>query len=746
MSKAIEYAHHPMNLSWVKSFFGSRVQVFWVIVLLMLQNVVVYQNHYFHDVGFPWDFPQGYYAFTAFWTTLASQGFFPAWVPFHSMGMPFDLILQTGSHYPPLWIFPLLRIEYSLHAAVVFQCLHVLFGALGMFAFLQVSIPNSRYRLFYAFFGAFVFQFFGGFYSNAQHVDIIRAYAMVPWLFYFFWLSESGKPKVSPRHFFIPGIILFFMTGAYPGNIISGLVVVGLFCLLQMIFFWQQGSSFKDIFRLAGFIFLMAGLGLAASFFHLAPAWLFKDYLVRSAEAGNFGGMAKLGIQHLPALFLVNDVISGDTSMSMTSTYITLPALILLSFLPMREIKQQWVNAGILAFTVLMVAGSDSFFWFVLAKLFSPMRLSRFPSSDYRIFIAIMLIYFACLGLKTILEGDVTRKSLVARCMLIFFWFFQGIYVSYPVLRSAPVYQATVICLLTLACLAFFVIYKEKYFWTIAFLIMASLLLTTVDAIRVLPQMGLTLIRYSTWQEPAISTIYDLVGVPLKDNNHLLAYEILAMMPERRPERIIVPEPRNSFTYYQGFVTGKYILNTFKAPNLLQIAVTVLDTPFYEKYMLDKWMPVFIEQPKSFVSDTNFSVPFDAFRTATREASDANLSTVRQTHYGINEIEYNLSLSKSLIMIENEIYFPGWTATLISDQGITQEIQAFSVNGVFRAWQLPAGNYKMTARFEMPNQKLYSGISIVALLLWVFAVSGYARSRKLQAYLNGDTHHPSMLS
>ncbi len=36
--------------------------------------------------------------------------------------------------------------------------------------------------------GAFVFQFFGGFYSNAEHVDIIRAFALTPWLLYSFHL------------------------------------------------------------------------------------------------------------------------------------------------------------------------------------------------------------------------------------------------------------------------------------------------------------------------------------------------------------------------------------------------------------------------------------------------------------------------------------------------------------------------------------------------------------------------------
>lgn len=323
MRKSDSYAPPFLTSSLLKIFVAPRFQVLWFIGLLTLQNLVVFHNQYFRDFGFPWDFVAGYYAWTVFWTTLVSQGVYPAWAPFFSMGIPFDLILQTGAHYPPLWIFPLSKIEYSLHAAVVFQCLHVLFGAVGMFLFLRLSIPNNRYQQCYAFFGAFVFQFFGGFYSNAEHVDIIRAFALTPWLFYFFYLCGPAAPKLSLRHLFIPGLILFISTGAYPGNIISSLFVAGLFCLFQLIWLWQQGSTLKDTLRLAALIFLMTCLGFGLSFFHLGPAWFLRGYLVRSAEAGHFANLVWLSIKHLPALFLENGVVPGE--ISMTSTYLTHP-------------------------------------------------------------------------------------------------------------------------------------------------------------------------------------------------------------------------------------------------------------------------------------------------------------------------------------------------------------------------------------------------------------------------------------
>ena len=115
-----------------------------------------------------------------------SRGSLAEWMPFQSMGYPFRLHLQSGLWYPPLWVFPLLKIPYTLSAAVTLQALHVLLGALGMYALLHTTLRTRREALL----GAFVFQLFGGFYSNAEHVDIVRAFAFTPW-----WLACLVPPR-----------------------------------------------------------------------------------------------------------------------------------------------------------------------------------------------------------------------------------------------------------------------------------------------------------------------------------------------------------------------------------------------------------------------------------------------------------------------------------------------------------------------------------------------------------------------
>ena len=91
------------------------------LLALSVQNIIIYFNHYFNRIGFPWDFDKSYYVSPAFWTTAVNLGIFPQWVPFQAMGYPLFLKANAAFHYPFYWIFPLFSIPYTLQDAVFFQ-------------------------------------------------------------------------------------------------------------------------------------------------------------------------------------------------------------------------------------------------------------------------------------------------------------------------------------------------------------------------------------------------------------------------------------------------------------------------------------------------------------------------------------------------------------------------------------------------------------------------------------------------
>ena len=78
-----------------------------------------------------------------------------------------------------------------------------------------------------------------------------------------------------------------------------------------------------------------------------------------------------------------------------------------------------------------MAMGSNSFFWQTMASLFPALELSRFPFSDYKIFIAIPLVIFAIVGIKAIVEGKFSLKKFAIRTGFVLSWFSLGIYMLY---------------------------------------------------------------------------------------------------------------------------------------------------------------------------------------------------------------------------------------------------------------------------------------------------------------------------
>ena len=321
-------------------------------IFLLIQNVAIFWAHYFRNVGFPLDFLTTYYAWPAFWTTAISTGIFPQWIPYQSMGYPLATNAQSGLYYPIFWLFPLLHIPFTLQAAVIVQTLHVLFGSIGMFLLLNLIFKSSRY----AFIGAVAFQFFGGFYSNAEHSDIIRAFSITPWLFYVIKLNID-KPSITRRSLFIPIVIYFLATGGYPGNFISSLFIIPIFLCLEIFHAYLKVK--RRALKVGAAMFGLIVIGISISAIHIGPIWQERNELTRFISlTPQHTGLWK---KDIPALFMSSRPISGEPSM--ISTFVTLPMLIFASFISISAIKKHWIFITILILSILMVAGPHSAFW-----------------------------------------------------------------------------------------------------------------------------------------------------------------------------------------------------------------------------------------------------------------------------------------------------------------------------------------------------------------------------------------------
>jgi hypothetical protein len=669
------------------------------LLALVLQNLAIFRAHYFSGAGFPWDFSMAYYAMVAFWTAAVGGGTFPQWMPFQQMGYPFALQLQSGMNYLPLWAFPLFRIPYTLHAAVVFQCLHILFGSVGMFVLARMEQRSSAFAIV----AAVAFQFFGGFYSNAEHVDIIRAFAVAPWLLYVFTLDRRDPERLPTRSILIPPIVYLFAAGGYPGNVFAGGVIVAIYLALQLADVHRRGCAPSRLTRVALSVAGLTLLGCGMAILQYGPVWLHRTEFVRAA---GLGATPREGLwfPHLAGLFLSNKTLPGE--ISMTSTYVSLPVVIFATFAPVRALERNRVLLILGGVAMLMAAGDRSFLWAGVTTLIPVLKLSRFPSSDYRVFVAIPLILIAVAGLRAIVEKQLSGTTIAVRSLVCVTWLCWGLAHVYHSM-GREVALAVVVAAASFATLI--ALWRTpSRFMPIG--LCAVVLLISADALRVLPDVP-------GWHEAEFDAWYARQGFPpykTPRGRLLSASRILSNLPASRPVRTVPA----GLVRWGGYVDGRFLTNDL-TPNVLRATDRVGANSLYQKYMLMEWRPLLLEAPET-RQPPEIVVPDTALAERIGNISAIEREGVKQIRYGVNEIRYQVSLVRAQLLVENEMYFPGWHARLSTPDGAT--LDAVSVNGVFRSWFLPAGTYTMDASFEFPRRSGLWLVTILSVLLWMSVV------------------------
>jgi len=138
--------------------------------------------------------------------------------------------------------------------------------------------------------------------------------------------------------------------------------------------------------------------------------------------------------------------------------------------------------------------------------------------------------------------------------------------------------------------------------------------------------------------------------------------------------------------------------------------------------MRREWLPILIEAPAS----------ADVARTEVPDL-EARLSAARpdpriaQQSYGADRIVYRVRLERPALLVENETFFPGWSARLEPAPGSAGPVRAVRVNGLFRGWPLPAGDYTMTAEYRFPGWTLLAGVTLLAWTVWITLAAAACR-------------------
>lgn len=354
---------------------------FLTLLLLLSQNVLIFWRHYFDDISFPDDFLLTYHAIPYYWIEAIKLGKGIAWIPFQGMGYPLFLNLQSGEFYLPFWLFPLFDGTYTIHAAVVMQGAHVLLGSIGAAVCARLLGVGWRESMLAGIF----YQCFGGFYSNSQHPDIVRAFAFLPWLcgpVFADWRIRSASLMIGIAT--LPIWVFAIWTGGYPGTAMATLFVLATVSMLRAL-------RERDVSGVGVWILLALVAGTLLAGIALVPAFLSSGEIGRSKTVGALPYDYMLPGDILSFAFPINSPYFGH-DISMRSFFVGFPviALFLMGVIEVRRRVKWPLIAGLIA--LLMAAGP---LHQILILIVPPLGLSRFVMADYRALIGLIIILVA---------------------------------------------------------------------------------------------------------------------------------------------------------------------------------------------------------------------------------------------------------------------------------------------------------------------------------------------------------------
>jgi len=99
---------------------------------------------------------------------------------------------------------------------------------------------------------------------------------------------------------------------------------------------------------------------------------------------------------------------------------------------------------------------------------------------------------------------------------------------------------------------------------------------------------------------------------------------------------------------------------------------------------------------------------------------------IEMLNYNEDSTRLKVSLLEDSIVVENELFFPTWSADLTSNHKINP---AFEVVKSLRAYQFPAGNYEVMTFYRPPLWRIASFLTLIGVILLLSNVFTALKSR-----------------
>ncbi|WP_448102424.1 hypothetical protein [Luteibacter jiangsuensis] len=383
----------------------SAVNATLAILVLWIVNFATFRKHYQAKTTFPWDFLGGYHAQAFGWYDMGSLIAPPTWFPWTNLGFPAFLAIQASGWYLPLAVLHALGFVYNVHAATMIQVLHVLLGAIGAFALAR----RLGAGVLVALIAGLAYHYQAAFFSNQQHVDIVRASAWFPWLLFVL------HPKTFVRGWWGPLLCAFVLSqlliSAYPGAIVA-FAYTGTVWALMLV--W----SLEETHERWRYVVLLA-VSVAGGTLMSMPKWM--PFLLNGSADITTEGLQAMPVPPSSLLTLLmpyhTKAFTGDPTMR--AIWLPLVAMWGAAFASPRDrVVRLGFGLLVLGLVFCFLAPRAP----ALVRYLPGIGLSRFPMADWRPAISVGIILIGVAGWQSLYArpwstGQVGVRTTVAVCL-----------------------------------------------------------------------------------------------------------------------------------------------------------------------------------------------------------------------------------------------------------------------------------------------------------------------------------------
>lgn len=360
-------------------------EILLVALLLVALEIVVFLDYFTGAVVPGGDFI-GAYNFEAYAWWHDGSFFDPTqWMPYLWGGYPAVSNFQNSSYYLPVGIASAFG-PFTLHASAVLSALHVGAGALGAYVFARAwgfRIPAASIALVAWFFAI-------GFYSNAAHLDIMRAYTWVPWVM----LVASVKWPWR-RWWAGPVAVLIVWQAAlafYPGMLVASVYALAVWVVAQAVLFRPPFTRFLLPAAIA------AVAGIAMTLLRFLPA-----LATRGTYPFDNPDVSEFGLLNLGSFLYSYDQPEFDGFTQFMSYFLPAAVLVAIAFVKWRSRLTIALVATVATTVVIGLPLGPWSDW--LQEHLPGLDLSRFRASDFKAVMLFALVLLAASGVDRLVRG-----------------------------------------------------------------------------------------------------------------------------------------------------------------------------------------------------------------------------------------------------------------------------------------------------------------------------------------------------